>query len=148
MVLRSQVFRMFARNFVQTCLGAPGSSSSRWSNNPLTSSATEAGFDSASPTTSGRIPQDCSLPPLRDPASIPTPTPDQFLLFWDPSSVVSQWYPSPFTINQEHYNCAEKYMMSEKAKLFGDSATRRNIMASLNPRTKNTWGVPLSLIHI
>ena len=58
--------------------------------NPSTTSGTEAGYDSTSPTTPGRIPQDCSLPPLRDPASTPTLTPDLFLLFWDPSSVFSQ----------------------------------------------------------
>ncbi|CAN0330586.1 unnamed protein product, partial [Laminaria digitata] len=44
-------------------------------------------------------------------------------LFWDRSSIFSQWYTSPFTIDNELYNCAEEYMISAKAKLFGDSAT-------------------------
>ena len=76
------------------------------------------------------------LPPILDTSQIP--------LFWDCTSVFFQWYTSVFTVDNEHYNCAEHYMMSEKAKLFGDTATRRDSIASSDPAQQNRLGRSVS----
>jgi ribA/ribD-fused uncharacterized protein len=46
------------------------------------------------------------------------------------SWIFSQWYPSPFEVDGQHYPAAEHFMMAEKARLFGDSATREQILAA------------------
>ena len=74
------------------------------------------------------------------PSPLPSTLSPSQTLFWDHSSVFSQWYPSSFTVDNERYNCAEQYMMSEKAKLFGDTATRRKIMSSPNPAQQKRFG--------
>lgn len=43
---------------------------------------------------------------------------EEYILFYH--GPFSQWWPSQFTINGETYNCAEQYMMMEKARLFRD----------------------------
>lgn len=47
--------------------------------------------------------------------------------------VFSQWYHSPMVIDGVEYNCAEQYMMAQKARLFGDLVRHRAIMATANP---------------
>ena len=67
--------------------------------------------------------------------------PDDFVFFWghtdcphnDPHACLSQWHPSPFFLNGVFYNCAEQYMMAEKARLFADEQALQQIMASYNP---------------
>ena len=52
----------------------------------------------------------------------------EFLFFWGHTNkqnkitkaCLSQWWPCKFNANGIEYNCAEQYMMSEKAKLFND----------------------------
>ena len=52
----------------------------------------------------------------------------EFIFFWGhkgkkdqiSKSCLSQWWPCNFKANNIEYNCAEQYMMSEKAKLFHD----------------------------
>ena len=61
-----------------------------------------------------------------------------------PASIFSQWYPSPFTIDNELYNCAEQYMMSGKAKRFGDTATRRTSCPPRTLRDRNTSDASVS----
>ncbi len=48
------------------------------------------------------------------------------VLFW--GGWPSQWYPSIFTVDGIGYNCAEQYMMHQKALFFGDEATAAKIM--------------------
>lgn len=43
---------------------------------------------------------------------------EQFTFFWN--GPFSQWYLSDFTVNDITFNCAEQYMMYEKAMLFED----------------------------
>jgi len=59
---------------------------------------------------------------------------DEFktLLFW--RGPLSQWWYSPFIINGEEYNCAEQYMMAQKARMFGDVSAATKIM-----RTKGLY---------
>ncbi|MBO0360384.1 NADAR family protein [Hymenobacter sp. BT186] len=68
--------------------------------------------------------------------------PVKYLFFWGhtrpPGAAVgkecfSQWYPAPFIIDNDTYATAEHYMMAEKARLFGDEATRTAILQATHP---------------
>jgi hypothetical protein len=61
-----------------------------------------------------------------------------FVFFW--SGWPSQWHPSTFTVEGVTYVCAEQFMMAEKARLFGDEATRRKILAAADPREHKALG--------
>jgi ribA/ribD-fused uncharacterized protein len=64
-----------------------------------------------------------------------------YFLFWGhrnktnkiTKSCLSQWYTCRFEIDGIEYNCAEQYMMAEKARLFKDMDTLAKILASENP---------------
>ena len=66
---------------------------------------------------------------------------DDFIYFWKhdeekdkiTKACLSQWYPSTFIVDGVTYNCAEQYMMAEKARIFGDEATRAKILATSDP---------------
>lgn len=66
---------------------------------------------------------------------------DDFIYFWKhdeekdkiTKAYLSQWYPSIFIIDGVTYNCAEQYMMAEKARIFGDEAIRAKILATSDP---------------
>ena len=61
-----------------------------------------------------------------------------FMFFW--GGEFSQWYPSNFTVDGIEYNCAEQYMMQQKAKLFGDSEMESKIMGTSDPRKQKQFG--------
>jgi ribA/ribD-fused uncharacterized protein len=63
---------------------------------------------------------------------------EKFTFFW--SGPFSQWSFSPFEINGEKYNCAEQYMMAEKARFFKDWSTEAKIMASHDPSEQKSFG--------
>lgn len=52
----------------------------------------------------------------------------------------SQWHPSTFKIDGVSYNCAEQWMMAEKARIFKDSRTRSKIMSASHPRDQKRLG--------
>ena len=52
----------------------------------------------------------------------------------------SQWYPSTFVIDGEKYNCAEQYMMAQKALFFGDTEAHRAIMKATDPSEQKMIG--------
>jgi ribA/ribD-fused uncharacterized protein len=71
-----------------------------------------------------------------------TGQPVKYLFFWGhtrPAEAAvgkecfSQWYPAPFTVEGDTYATAEHYMMAEKARLFGDEATRALILQATHP---------------
>ena len=72
----------------------------------------------------------------------------EYLFFWGhhgkPDRVtkacLSQWYPASFEVDEVEYNCAEQYMMAEKARLFRDSETCEKIMSSSSPREIKALG--------
>lgn len=68
---------------------------------------------------------------------------DKYVLFWG-NTCFSQWHPSKFVVNDIEYNCAEQYMMAEKARLFNDSITESKIMSSKNPRDQKKLGRQVS----
>lgn len=60
----------------------------------------------------------------------------KFIYFWGQrrnegeitKACLSQWYNSDFTVDGIVYNCAEQFMMAEKARLFGDRETLAEIL--------------------
>lgn len=65
---------------------------------------------------------------------------NKYLFFWKPNknltneTCFSQWQPSLFEIDGVVYNCAEQYMMSQKAKLFKDEYIYDLVMDSIKPQ--------------
>ena len=56
-----------------------------------------------------------------------------FHLIDDPNGYLSNWYPSPFTIDGLSFSSVEQYMMHQKAVTFGDEETAAAILATDNP---------------
>lgn len=63
---------------------------------------------------------------------------EEFTFFWD--GPFSQWESCYFVIDDVEYNCAEQYMMAEKARLFEDEETLDMIMETDVPRTQKALG--------
>lgn len=55
-------------------------------------------------------------------------------------SCLSQWYASPFEMNDVKYSCAEQYMMAEKARLFGDDEALDSIFKAYHPNQMKLIG--------
>ncbi|GAA3652456.1 NADAR family protein [Streptomyces chitinivorans] len=53
---------------------------------------------------------------------------------------LSQWWPSPFTVDGVPYPTAEHWMMAAKARLFGDAAAEERIMATPEPGAAKAAG--------
>lgn len=53
---------------------------------------------------------------------------------------LSQWYESKFTIGGAKFHTAEQYMMSQKAAVFKDVKTLKQIMKAKNPKQCKTLG--------
>ncbi len=49
------------------------------------------------------------------------------------ASCLSQWWPSPFTVDGVEYGTAEHWMMASKARLFGDPEAERKAVAASSP---------------
>ncbi len=65
-------------------------------------------------------------------------TKEQFTFFWH--GPFSQWHGCRFKIDGVVYNCAEQYMMAQKAILFNDKESLARIMASTSPRIQKGLG--------
>lgn len=72
-----------------------------------------------------------------------------YLFFWghQPSAdgritktCLSQWWAAEFTVDGRTYATAEHYMMAEKARLFGDEATRAEIVQGTDPKEAKALG--------
>jgi len=59
-------------------------------------------------------------------------------LFW--KSWLSNWTTSPMLIDSVRYTCVEQYMMSMKARRFGDYITLKNIMGTSSPKEQKDYG--------
>ena len=66
------------------------------------------------------------------------------IYFWkttDKYGAFSQWYKSDFTdISDVKYNCAEQFMMYQKAILFGDNEVAQEILNESNPKNIKALG--------
>lgn len=56
-----------------------------------------------------------------------------FHLIDEPNGYLSNWYPSPFTMDGICYASVEQYMMHQKTVTFGDSETAAAILATDDP---------------
>ena len=73
---------------------------------------------------------------------------EEFLFFWGHTSkslkptksCLSQWWKCYFIIDGIRYNCAEQFMMAEKARLFNDIETLDKIMLSSEPLEQKCLG--------
>lgn len=73
----------------------------------------------------------------------------KYLLFWGHqpqrdgsigSGCLSQWWPSPFTVDGRRFATAEHWMMWSKAILFGDTAAAEKIVTATHPHLAKTLG--------
>ena len=63
---------------------------------------------------------------------------DKYVFFYNEE--FSQWETSYMTIDGVRYNCAEQYMMHQKALLFGDLEIANLIMKTIHPRDHKALG--------
>ncbi|MDH6624168.1 ribA/ribD-fused uncharacterized protein [Streptomyces sp. LBL] len=49
------------------------------------------------------------------------------------ASCLSQWWPSPFTVDGVVYATAEHWMMTRKARLFGDAEAEERVLSAGHP---------------
>lgn len=63
---------------------------------------------------------------------------EQFTFFW--RGPFSQWHRCSFTVDGVTYNCAEQYMMHQKALFFEDNDTAKKIMEATNPKIQKALG--------
>ena len=63
---------------------------------------------------------------------------EQFTFFY--AGPFSQWHMCRFVVDDVAYNCAEQFMMAEKARLFGDMNTLALIMAAKTPKEQKALG--------
>lgn len=69
---------------------------------------------------------------------------ENYVFFWKQPSFFSQWTPSELVIDGVVCSCAEQYMMSEKAKLFGDVTILNQIMETNDPKKQKVLGRKVS----
>jgi ribA/ribD-fused uncharacterized protein len=67
-----------------------------------------------------------------------------FSFFWQSDSPFSQWHLSSFTVNNVEYNCAEQYMMHQKALLFEDTVIANKVMNTKSPKSQKALGRKVS----
>ena len=71
-----------------------------------------------------------------------------FVFFWGHTdrgeglskACLSQWFPCTFVVDGQYYNCAEQYMMAEKARIFGDEEIRQQILAEYSQMAMKKLG--------
>lgn len=56
----------------------------------------------------------------------------------------SQWYEAPFVVDGVSYPSAERFMMAEKARVFGDSAIRQRVLDARTPAEAKALGRQVS----
>ncbi|MET9408217.1 NADAR family protein [Streptomyces sp. NPDC002935] len=75
-------------------------------------------------------------------SAVQSGTPVKYLHFWGHrpspdgrlgSSCLSQWWPSPFVVDNVGYATAEHWMMASKARLFGDAEAERQAIEAPDP---------------
>ncbi|MBK7001814.1 MAG: NADAR family protein [Rhodoferax sp.] len=72
----------------------------------------------------------------------------KFVYFWGhqpgrygiTASCFSQWYGASFVVDGQRYPTAEHFMMAEKASIFGDQATKEQVLQAPNPGAAKALG--------
>lgn len=66
---------------------------------------------------------------------------EKYTFFYKMRHPFSNWHQCTFEDSRgTTYSCSEQYMMAEKARLFGDEATRLEILATGNPSKQKELG--------
>ena len=65
---------------------------------------------------------------------------EKFTFFYQSASPFSQWHPSFFQVENITYNCAEQYMMHQKAVVFQDTEMAEKILKAKTPREQKALG--------
>jgi ribA/ribD-fused uncharacterized protein len=65
---------------------------------------------------------------------------EKFTFFYRTESPFSQWHPAPYKIDGITFNCAEQYMMYQKANLFKDEEIAVKILSAQTPREQKELG--------
>jgi len=81
-----------------------------------------------------------TLPDNLKPASIFTPMNKEKAVFYTHNSPLSNHFPANFSHKGEQFNCAEQYIMVEKARFFGDQEAVRAIMEEKMPAKQKQIG--------
>lgn len=63
---------------------------------------------------------------------------EKYIFFW--GDIYSQWYSTEFVVDGIKYNCAEQYMMAEKARTFNDEKTLNKILSTNDPKKQKKLG--------
>lgn len=63
---------------------------------------------------------------------------DKYLFFY--GGIFSQWFRCKFEVDNLIYNCAEQYMMEQKALFFNDGQIREEIMLAIRPKDQKALG--------
>lgn len=63
---------------------------------------------------------------------------DRFVFFY--KGWPSQWHRRDFVVDGVRYNCAEQYMMAEKARVFRDGEMLERILATPSPKEQKAFG--------
>ena len=69
-----------------------------------------------------------------------------FVLFWQQGSPFSQWHQSMFTVDELTFNCAEQYMMYNKALLCDNEELSRQVMTEIDPKAQKDIGKQAALL--
>lgn len=64
----------------------------------------------------------------------------EFEFFWGSHHPFSQWHTSEFVINEINFNCAEQYMMYQKALLFDNEDIAQQILETDVPGKQKALG--------
>ena len=64
----------------------------------------------------------------------------EVIYFFRQEDYLSQWYYSPFILNNIQFSCCEQWMMYSKAVLFGDSESARAIALECSPGKQKEIG--------
>lgn len=62
----------------------------------------------------------------------------RFTFFY--SGIFSQWHRCRFTVDDTEYNCAEQFMMVQKANLFSDAEIAKRILEEKHPAEQKALG--------
>jgi len=64
----------------------------------------------------------------------------KYAFFWKADSPFSQWHLSKFHVDGQKYDCAEQYMMHQKAVCFEDHEIAKEILNHTSPRKIKSLG--------
>ena len=87
------------------------------------------------------------LPSDLSPAVVSTPMDENSVLFFTKDSPLSNHYLSGFAVDNLSFNCAEQYIMSQKALLFKDQDSFKEIMKERDPKKQKSLGKNINSFH-